>query len=130
MNIFTFVLATLVIGLATGKLVGAGLAFTRGSTRADLVAGLLGSIVGAVPLHQLGSRGYREPLPALLIGLSLAMLATWLQRIVTWKKEPVQPPAVEGAELTRERHRHGMMTTAEGTRFLLAGGRLTIDEPT
>lgn len=129
MNIFAFVLATLLIGLATGALVGAGLAFTHGRTRADLVAGLLGSIVGAVPLHVLGPAGYREPLPALLVGVSAAILATWLQRIVTWEKKPLQPYAQESAEINGEQHGHSMMTTAEGTRFLLGGGRLRIDEP-
>lgn len=128
MNIFAFVLATLLIGLATGKLVGARLAFTRGRARADLFAGVLGALVGALPLHLLGPAGYREPFPALLIGLSVAMLATWLRRIVRWKKESMQPLAMKPGEMSEEHHRHFMLTTAEGTRFLLGGGRLTIDE--
>ena len=128
MNTILFVLLVLVVGLATGTIVGAGLTFTRGRTRDDLVAGLVGAIVGAVPLRLIGPAGYREALPALLVGLSAAMLATWLRRIVMWKKEPIRPITDTGPEVSEDRHRHDMLTTAEGTRLLLSGGRLIAAE--
>jgi hypothetical protein len=128
MTTLSFVLAALLIGLATGKLAGAGLAFTHGRTRDDLVAGLLGSLVVAVPLHLIGPAGYREPLPALLVGLSAALLATWLRRIMTWKQEPLRPLTEDSAEVSQEVFRHDMLTTAEGTGLLLSGGRLVLAE--
>lgn len=128
MNTILFVLAVLGVGLATGKLIGAGLAFTNGRPRDDLVAGLLGAVVVALPLRLFGPAGYREPLPALLIGLSAAMLATWLQRIVMWKKEPIRRDTDASLDVSQEYYRHDMLTTAEGTKLLLSGGRLIVGQ--
>ena len=129
MNTILFVVLVLVVGLTTGRLVGAALAFTRSRTRYDLLAGLLGAIAGAVPVHLIGPAGYREPLTALLIGLSAAILATWLRRIVAWKQEPYRRVAEDAAESSQPRHRHDMLTTAEGTTLLLKGGRLSVEHP-
>src|SRR3954453_9867144 len=89
MNTIVWVLALLLLGLATGKLTGAGLAFTHGRTRYDLWAGLLGAAITAVPLRLLGLTGYSSALPTLLIGVGAAMLATWLTRMAMWPPEPV-----------------------------------------
>ncbi len=129
MNTLLFVLLVLVVGLATGKLIGAGLAFTHGRTRHDLIAGVVGAIIGAVPVHFVGPAGYREPLPAVLIGLSAAMLATWLRRVAIWKKEPIRSVTDVAPEDANDRHGHDLLTTAEGSRLLLSGGRLTVEEP-
>jgi hypothetical protein len=80
-------------------------------------------------VHFIGPAGYREPLPALLIGVCGALLATWLRRIATWKKEPIRGVTDTAHEATDDRHQHDMLTTAEGTRLLLTGGRLTVQEP-
>jgi uncharacterized membrane protein YeaQ/YmgE (transglycosylase-associated protein family) len=128
-NAILFVVLALVVGLATGKLIGAGLAFTHGRTRDDLIAGVVGAIIGAVPLHFFGPPGYREPLPALLIGLSAAMVATWSVRVFNWKKEPLRWSMDAIPEPIHDHHRHDMLTTSEGSRLLLSGGRLTLEEP-
>lgn len=128
MNTLWFVLAALVIGLATGRLIGAGLAFTHGRTRDDLIAGALGSLLTAVPVHLIGPTGYRETLPALLIGVSAALLATWLRRMATWKKEPLFSLMTPVVEVSPEQSRHDMLTTSEGTKLLLSSGRLVLDE--
>jgi uncharacterized membrane protein YeaQ/YmgE (transglycosylase-associated protein family) len=128
-NTILFVLLVLVIGLVTGRLIGAGLAFTHGRTRDDLIAGVIGAAVGAVPMHFFGPAGYRESLPALLIGVSAAMVATWSTRVASWKKEPIRSLMDGRPEPTHDHHRHDMLTTSEGSRLLLSGGRLTMEEP-
>ena len=127
MSPFVFFLALLPIGLVTGWAVGAGLSFTGGRRRVDLVAGLLGAIVVALPLHLLGPRGYSETLPALIVGVSAAMFSTWLTRIRTWKPEPSLPTA-DDARPSREQSTHDVMTTAEGTALLLSGGKLSMPD--
>ena len=128
MSPFAFVLTLLPIGLVTGWAVGAGLSFTGGRRRVDLVAGLSGAILVALPLHLLGPPGYRETLPALLVGLSAAMLATWLTRIRTWKPEPVLRMADAAPKPSRDYLTHDVMTTAEGTALLLSGGKLSVPD--
>ena len=130
MSPFAFFLALLPIGLVTGWAVGAGLSFTGGRRRVDLFAGLAGAILVALPLHLLGPPGYREALPALIVGVSAAMLATWLTRILTWKSEPVLQMADDAPKSSREQLTHDVMTTAEGTALLLSGGKLSVPEGT
>ena len=125
MNPVAFFLALLAIGLATGWMVGMGLAFTGGRRRVDLFAGLFGAILVALPLHVLGPRGYRETLPALIVGVSAAMFATWLTRILTWKQEPVIRTA-DDVTSSGEQLTHDVMTTAEGTALILSGGHLSM----
>jgi len=96
MNTMAWLLALLVLGLATGKIIGMGIPFTGGRTRTDLLAGLLGAFIVAVPLRLSGLRGYSAELPTLIVGVSAAMLATWMTRMLTWKAEPV-PGLVEPA---------------------------------
>ena len=62
MSPFAFFLALLPIGLVTGWAVGAGLTFTGGRRRVDLLAGLSGAILVALPLHLLGPPGYMRSL--------------------------------------------------------------------
>ena len=126
MSPFVFFLALLPIGLVTGWAVGAGLSFTGGRRRVDLVAGLAGAILVALPLHLLGPPGYREALPALIVGVSAAMFATWLTRILTWKPEPVLRIADDTPKPRQEYLTHDVMTTSEGTALLLSGGRLSV----
>jgi hypothetical protein len=128
-NTILFVLLVLLVGLATGKVIGAGLAFTHGRTRHDLIAGVVGAIIGAVPVHFIGPAGYREPLPALLIGLSAALVATWMRRVVTWKKEPIRSLMHAAPEAASDRNEHDLLTTSEGSRLFLSGGRLTAEDP-
>lgn len=123
MNNVVWLLALVLLGLATGKVIGAGLAFTGGRTRDDLVAGLLGAVVVGVPLRMLGLTGYSAALPTLIVGVSAAMLATWLTRIVTWKPEPVLIPEGEPAQDGAPRPAQDMMTSG-GTRLSLSGGKL------
>ena len=128
MSTIAFVFLVLVVGLTTGRLIGAALAFTRSRTRDDLIAGLSGAIVGAVPVHFIGPAEYREPLPALLIGVSAAILATWLRRIVAWRQEPLRRVADDAAESSQPRHRHDRLTTPESPTLLPRAGRLTVEE--
>jgi hypothetical protein len=118
MNTIVFFLALLLTGLTAGWMVGGGLSFTGGRRHIDLIAGLSGAILVGLPLHLLGPPGYRETLPALLVGLSAAMLATWLVRIRTWKPD-------DTSKVSHERLTHDVMTTAEGTALLLSRGKLT-----
>ena len=127
MSPFMFFLALLPIGLVTGWAVGAGLSFTGGRRRVDLFAGLFGAILVALPLHLLGPRGYRETLPALIVGVSAAMFATWLTRILTWKREPDLRTA-DDVKPSRELLTHDIMTTAEGTALILRGGNLSMPD--
>lgn len=126
MNTIVWLVALLLLGLATGKIIGAGLAFTGGRTSYDLAAGLLGAAVVGVPLRLLGLPGYSAALPTLLVGVSAAMLATWLTRIFTWKPEPVLRPETEPVTAGRLHLAHDVMTTSGGTRLLLSAGRLGI----
>ena len=126
MNTMVWLLALLVLGLATGKIIGMGIPFTGGRTRTDLLAGLLGAFIVAVPLRLSGLRGYNAELPTLIVGVSAAMLATWMTRMLTWKAEPLLSSeavvALDGADpRTNE-----TMTTSEGTRVLLQARRLVV----
>ena len=114
MNTIVFFLVLLLTGLTAGWMVGAGLSFTGGRRRIDLVAGLSGAILVGLPLHLLGPPGYREALPALLVGLSAAILATWLVRIRTWKPEPHLRMPDDASTVSRALLTHDVMTTAEG----------------
>jgi len=129
MNTIVWVLALLLLGLATGKITGAGMAFTRGRTIYDLAAGLLGAVVAGVPLRLAGLSGYSAPLPTLLVGVGAAILATWLTRIVTWQAEPILRPADDSSESSNEQQSHDVMTTSEGTRLLISAGRLVLPGP-
>jgi len=124
MNTIVWLLALALLGLATGKLIGMGLAFTGGRTSYDLVAGILGALVLAIPLRLSHLTGYSAALPTLIIGVSAAMLSTWLTRIVTWKADPVIRLEKESAPEGRVHLSQDLMTTAEGTRMLMRGGRL------
>ena len=124
MNSIVWLLALMLLGLATGKIIGAGLAFTGGRTRDDLIAGLLGAVVVGVPLRVLGLTGYSAALPTLIVGVSAAMLATWLTRIVTWKPEPVLLPESEPAQDGSPPSAQDLMTTSGSTRLSLSGGKL------
>jgi hypothetical protein len=127
-NRVVFGLALLLTALATGWVVGAGLAFTKGRRRIDLIAGLSGAVLVGLPLHFLGPPGYRETLPALIVGASAAMLATWLTRMLTWKPEPVLRMADDASRVSRALLTHDVMTTGEGTRVLLSGGKLSVPD--
>ena len=102
MSTILFVFLVLVLGLTVGWLIGAALAFTGSRTRYDLIAGVLGAIVVAVPVHAMAPAAYGQPLSASLIGVSAAMLATWLRRIVAWKQEPL-PRAAKTLSIRRRR---------------------------
>ena len=126
MNTTVWVLALLLLGLATGKITGAGLAFTHGRTVYDLAAGLLGAVIASIPLRLAGLSGYSAPLPTLLVGIGAAMLATWLTRIATWQPEPILRALDDSSNSSNEQQRHDVMTTSEGTRLLLTAGRLVV----
>jgi len=125
MNTFVWILMLLLLGLVTGKIVGALTAFTRGPAVYDLLAGGMGALIGGVLLRLLGTPSFRAPLLTLLTGVGVAFLATWLTRIATWPAEPLlrRPEAVlsEGGAAQR---RHELMTTAEGSKLLLKQGHL------
>lgn len=124
MNNIVWLLALVLLGLATGKIIGAGLAFTGGRTRYDLVAGFLGAVVVGVPLRVLGLTGYSAALPTLIVGVSAAMLATWLTRVVTWKPEPALLPESEPAQDGTLQLAQDVMAPSGGTRLSLSGGKL------
>ena len=126
MNTMAWLLALALLGLATGKIVGAGIAFTGGRSRTDLLAGLLGAFIVAIPLRLSGLRGYSDALPTLIMGVSAAMLATWVTRMLTWKAEPVLRPETETAHEVESRRPHDTMTTSDGTRILLRARRLVV----
>ena len=126
MSTTVWVLALLSLGLATGKITGAGLAFTHGRTVHDLAAGLLGAVIAGVPLRLAGLSGYSAALPTLLVGIGAAGLATWITRIVTWQREPILRPADDSSDASNGQHAHDVMTTSDGTRLLLSAGRLVV----
>ena len=126
MNTTVWVLALLLLGLATGKLTGAGLAFTHGRTGYDLAAALAGAVIAGVPLRLAGLSGYSGSLPTLLVGIGAAMLATWLTRIVTWQPEPILRSVDDSSNASNEQQMHDLMTTSDGTRLLLSAGRLVV----
>ena len=126
MNTIVWVFALLLLGLATGKITGAGMAFTRGRTTYDLAAGLLGAVIAGVPLQLAGLSGYSASLPTLLVGVGAAMLATWLTRVVMWQAEPILRPADDSSGVNNEQKSHDLMTTSDGTRLLLSAGRLVV----
>jgi len=126
MNTMAWLLALLVLGLATGKIIGMGIPFTGGRTRTDLIAGLLGAFIVAVPLRLSGLRGYSAELPTLIVGVSAAMLATWMTRMLTWKAEPVLGPEAAVALDGADPRTNETMTTSEGTRILLHARRLVV----
>ena len=125
MNTIVWALALVVLGIATGRVVGALSAFTRGRVSYDLLAGGLGALVGGGLLRSIGPLSVRAPLLTLLGGVGAAFLATWLTRIATWPAEPpLQRPDDAVDELGAARQRHELMTTGEGSRLLLKQGHL------
>jgi hypothetical protein len=123
-NSIVWLIALVLLGLATGKIVGAALLFTGGRSNYDLVAGLLGALVVGIPLRLAGLTGYSAALPTLIVGVSAAIFATWLRRIITWPAEPVLHPEQESRDTGEMRQPHDLMTTSDGTRILLTAGRL------
>ena len=125
MNAFVWVVVLLVLGVASGKIVGALTAFTRGPGVYDLLAGGLGAVISGVILRSIGPASFRAPLLTLLSGVGVALLATWLMRIATWAAEaPLRRPDDDPAYPADEQRSRDMMTTSEGTRLLLSQGRL------
>jgi uncharacterized membrane protein YeaQ/YmgE (transglycosylase-associated protein family) len=128
MNTIVWILALPVLGLATGKITGAGMAFTRGRTIYDLVAGLLGAVITGVSLRLAGLSAYSEPLSTLLAGVGAAILATWVTRIVIWPAEPIPRAADASSNASNEQRTHDLMTTSEGTRIFIGTRRLVVPE--
>jgi ABC-type xylose transport system permease subunit len=125
MNTLVWVVMLVVLGLVTGKVVGALTAFTHAPAVYDLLAGSLGAIAGGVLLRSIGPISFHAPLLTLLTGVGAAFLATWLTRIATWAPEPtLQQPEDASPYAGTERQRHDVMTTGEATTFLLRHGRL------
>lgn len=119
MNTLLWVALLLVLGLVTGKVVGALTAFTRGPAIYDLLAGGLGALIGGVLVRSIGPPSLGAPLLTLLIGVGTAFLASWLTRIATWPAEPpLRRPddAVPFAGTALQRH--DVMTTGEATAML------------
>jgi uncharacterized membrane protein YeaQ/YmgE (transglycosylase-associated protein family) len=130
MNTLVWIIMLLFVGLATGKIVGALTAFTRGPAMYDLLAGGLGALTGGVLLRLLGPASLHAPLLTLLTGVGTAFLATWLTRIATWPAEPsLRRPDDVSPDAGNKQQRHDMMTTGEGTRILLSQGRLVAAQP-
>lgn len=120
MNTLTWLVLLLLLGLVTGKLVGALTAFTRGPAIYDLAAGGLGALVGGVLLRSTGPQILHGPLLTLLTGVGAAFLASWLTRIVTWPPEPpLRRPDDASPFAGSQRHPHDVMTTGEATAILL-----------
>jgi uncharacterized membrane protein YeaQ/YmgE (transglycosylase-associated protein family) len=125
MNTLVWVVLLLVLGVVTGKVVGALTAFTRGPAVYDLLAGGLGALTGGVLLRSIGPVSFRAPLLTLLTGVGAAFLTTWLTRIATWPPEPqLRRPDEAPPYAGTEHRRHDMMTTGEATTILLRQGRL------
>jgi uncharacterized membrane protein YeaQ/YmgE (transglycosylase-associated protein family) len=130
MNTIVWLVMLLVLGLVTGKIVGALTAFTRGPAVYDLLAGGLGAVTGGVLLRSIGPVSFRAPLLTLLTGVGAAFLATWLTRIATWPPEPpLRRPDDASPYAANEQLPRDMMTTGEGTRLLLSQGRLVAAQP-
>src|SRR5690348_18301589 len=114
MNTIGWLIVLLVLGLATGKIVGVLSAFTRGPAVYDLVAGGAGALAGAGLLRLLGPESYRAPLVTILTGVGAAFLATWLTRLVTWPAEPpLHRPEAAAPDASTERLKHDLITAAE-----------------
>ena len=127
MNTLLSILLLLMLGLVTGKVVGALTAFTRGPALYDLLAGGLGALIGGGLLHWIGPLSLRTPLLTLVSGIGVAFLATWLTRIATWPAEPpLRRPDDAAARGFAAHQRHELMTTAEGSRLLLRQGHLVL----
>jgi hypothetical protein len=124
MNTIMWFLALALLGIATGRIVGTGLTFTGGRASRDMVAGLLGALVVAVPLRLSGVTGYSDTLQTLIVGVTAAMLATWLTRIATWKTEPLVLTDKDRVQEEVPQLSSDVMTTGDGTRLFLSGGRL------
>jgi uncharacterized membrane protein YeaQ/YmgE (transglycosylase-associated protein family) len=119
--------AVVLLGLVTGRVVGAVLAFTRGPVVYDLVSGVVGAVTGAVVLRFVGPASLHTPLLTLLTGVATAILAAWLTRIATWPPEPLLRRPDESAPLvTDEEQIHNLMTTGDGTRIFITQGRLVV----
>jgi hypothetical protein len=126
MNTGLWIVVLLLLGLATGKITGVGLAFTKGRTLYDLVAGVLGAVIVSVPLRLSGLSGYSAALPTLIVGVGAAMLATWLTRIATWAPEPALRPERDASNPSAAQLAHDLMTTSDGTRIFITEGRLVV----
>jgi hypothetical protein len=124
MSTIAWVVMLLLLGLVTGRVVGALTAFTRGPAVYDLLAGGIGAVTVGVLLRFAGPLGFRAPLVTLLAGVDAALLAAWLMRIVTWRSEPtLERPDDASQYADAGRQRHDVMTTGEAT-VLLTQGRL------
>ena len=120
MNTLTWLVLLLLLGLVTGRAVGAMTAFTRGPAIYDLVAGGLGALAGGVLLRSIRSISLQGPLLTLLTGVGAAFLASWLTRIVTWPPEaPLRRPDDASPFAGSQRQPHDVMTTGEATAMLL-----------
>ena len=120
MNTLLWVVLLLVLGLVTGRVVGALTAFTRGPAIYDLLAGGIGALVAGVLLRSIGPLSLRAPLLTLLSGVGAAFLATWLTRIATWAPEPrLRRPDDASPFAGTAEQRHDVMTTGEATAMLL-----------
>jgi uncharacterized membrane protein YdcZ (DUF606 family) len=126
MNTIVWFVVLLLLGFVTGKMTGAGLAFTRGRASYDLAGGVLGAIIVAVPLRWSGLTGYSAALPTLIMGVSAAMLAAWLIRVVTWAPEPRLCPVDDVPRPSNRLQTHDVMTTSDGTRLLMSTGKLVV----
>jgi len=119
MNTLAWLVLLLLLGLVTGRVVGALTAFTRGPAIYDLVAGGLGALAGGVLLRLIGPLSLRAPLLTLLAGVGTAFLASWLTRIVTWPPEPpLRRPDDASPFAGSQRQPHDVMTTGEATAML------------
>ena len=120
MNTLLWVVLLLVLGLVTGKVVGALTAFTRGPAIYDLLAGGVGGLIGGILLRSIGPSSLGTPLLTLLIGVGTAFLASWLTRIATWQEEPpLRRPDDALPFAGTALQQHDVMTTGEATAMLL-----------
>lgn len=120
MNTLIWLVLLLVLGLVTGKVVGALTAFTRGPAIYDLLAGGLGALAGGVLVRSAGPLSVQGPLLTLLTGVGAAFLASWLTRIVTWPPEPpLRRPDDASPFPGSQQQPHDVMTTGEATAMLL-----------
>jgi len=120
MNTVIWLVLLLMLGLITGRVVGALSAFTRSPAIYDLLSGGLGALVGGVLLRSAGPLSLQGPLMTLLTGVGVAFLATWLTRIATWPPEPpLRRPDDASPFAGSQRQPHDVMTTGEATALLL-----------